>query len=127
MKILHTYPFIDKVGPALKINDLPKTKYGKWVENWEKQFWADENIIVNSLGFKIYHSNLDTTFALYKPRRDIRHTYNALRVADIYTALHLPWYIDEVDKETEQYLETSNHSSTFSKLYNSDFKPNYPI
>lgn len=81
-----------KVGLALDISDKEKflqcKNYidGKSIYEWEKQFWV-KRITDNS--YELYNAEIDTTFCLindsYKGQKHIR-------IADNFTAKHLPWY-----------------------------------
>ncbi|HYX50409.1 MAG TPA: hypothetical protein VE843_11740, partial [Ktedonobacteraceae bacterium] len=92
--ILFRHPMKNKVGFSLRIDDLPQHyDLRENVIAWESRFYtqalAHDNIT-------IYDAPIDTTFALYRPRREwrTRDFYAALRVGAPYTARHLPWYSD---------------------------------
>ena len=111
-KILGSYPYITKVGFALNIKDLPKTKSNETVKKWEKQFWEKE------LDKNLYLADIDTTFALYRPGEltmDTKQFYTALRVAGDMTAKHLPWFETKETEETKFYKKTANSSASWTK------------
>lgn len=88
-RLLGEYKCVTKVGFALKIDDLPQNKVNETVIAWESRFW--KNRLKDRLD--IYHADIDTTFALYRPGKlDERFFYSAIRVAGNFTAKHLPWY-----------------------------------
>jgi len=111
--ILNTYPdCISKVGCALKIDDI--SKEFEYKKDWESDYWNPDYQLQSPVGFELYIAPIDTTFALYRPRQNVRHTYSAIRVAGLYTALHLPWYAENHDEEIKQYIKTSGESSTLA-------------
>ena len=97
-----------KIGCALEINDIPEfnKKKKKEIIDWETQFWNSKNLkIVQNQ--KIYHTQIDTTLALYPPNY-INHNLNGYRVAGEFTIKHLPWYLDEKNlPENEIYYRKS--------------------
>lgn len=114
--VMQEYPFLEKVGFSLRIDDLPDTFDKKQqVVNWEKQFWK-KKIADNP---PLYKAAIDTTFALYRPYYFVGgnlHSPN-IRVGDPYMAKHVPWYNDSSHLSEEeiyyiQHSETSTHWST---------------
>jgi hypothetical protein len=86
IELSEKYPWIPKVGLALKINDLPTDLEGNRIREWAKGDWAV------SWKKEIFLSGLDTTTAYY-PRRETTFFYRpALRIAGPYEAIHYPWY-----------------------------------
>ena len=56
------YLHFNKIGLALKIDDLPDHfKLKQHVVDWESQFWNEELVP------GVYAAGVDTTFALYRP------------------------------------------------------------
>jgi hypothetical protein len=104
----------NKVGLALRIDNLPETFYGGKVRLWEKRFW-DKN---KQLERDVYDSEIDTTFAIIKPKEPF--FYNAIRMAGDFTAEHYPWYVDFscLDEEEKYFLEHSSGNSTYKRVYN---------
>lgn len=83
---LSAHPDVDRVGPGLRIDDLPvEGEHTAAVRDWESQFWAQE------VEPGLYAADIDTTFALYRPGRRIPGA-PALRTGPPYVARHLPWY-----------------------------------
>lgn len=103
---------INKVGLALKIDDLPDDiHYRRQVKEWEKKYW--ENMIEPA----IFAGELDTTFCIIKV--GLPAQYQALRVGGNYTAKHIPWYVDfsNLDEEEKYYLDHSSYRSNYKKIY----------
>ena len=116
LEILLRYPMKNKVGFSLKIDDLPDHyKLKENVIQWEKGFFKNG---VERRGMTIYDANLDTTFALYRPRREWRtnHFYEAYRVGAPYTARHLPWYrnLAQLSDEEIFYIQNDLGSSNWN-------------
>jgi hypothetical protein len=110
--LLQKYPNIDKVGFALKIDDLTSTHILKdLVLVWEKKYWDNE------IEKNVYISPIDTTFALYRPSAKGGSELSALRTGGEYIARHLTWYIDPANLTDEDlhYINTANESSSWIK------------
>ena len=100
--LLCEYPSVTKVGLALDISDLPNNPKSDIVKKWESQFWKKR--IKDEL--EIYKSDLDTTFALYRPGViPAGLFYDAIRVAGDFTAKHLPWYFDESGTDEDEFYK----------------------
>ena len=97
-ELLFRYSDVDKVGFGLRIDDLPASyQFRHEAIDWERQFWVDE------LEPGVFRADIDTTFALYRPRTG-RETLRALRTGAPYVARHLGWYGDSQHlTEEEQY------------------------
>lgn len=97
LDLLNRYPWAQKAGFGLKIDDLP-TQYARRekVIAWESQFWNKE------IEPGVYDAILDTTFALYRPWTRWRHGFRAVRTGDPYVARHLPWYVDSENPDEEE-------------------------
>ncbi len=111
--LLQKYPNIDKVGFALKIDDLTSTHILKdLVLVWEKKYWDNE------IEKNVYTSPIDTTFALYRPSAKGGSELSALRTGGEYIARHLTWYIDpgNLTDEDLHYINTANESSSWIKV-----------
>lgn len=107
---LELFPHVIKAGFGLRIDDLPENDYTKDVISWEKKFWQTR------LQNGFYHSDIDTTFAMYDKTRDFgelpnNRFFSAVRSAD-YVCRHLPWYNtkDNLTDEEKYYLE---HTGTY--------------
>lgn len=95
-ELLDRYPDVDKVGFGLRIDDLPdRYQHAEAVRRWERAFWQDE------VEPGVYRAPIDTTFALYRPRRALAME-PALRTGPPYVARHLPWYANSARPTREQ-------------------------
>ncbi|MBU2018291.1 MAG: glycosyltransferase family 2 protein [Bacteroidetes bacterium] len=112
--ILTKYPQFGKIGPALKIDDLPDYyPHKKEVIAWEKQYWEKE------LEENVYDAIIDTTFALYLPNRKGDAAYvPALRIAGKFEARHLPWYQNpnELSQEDLHYIKSASSVSSWTEF-----------
>lgn len=106
---------ITKVGFALDINSIPDYYPNKQnVIKWESSFWENE------LEHNVFHSLIDTTFALYKPGYPKKYSQNeflyAIRISDNFTAKHGGWYVDYNNLTDEQlyFQKTANSSSSWN-------------
>jgi hypothetical protein len=78
---------IDKIGFALRIDDLPDNfKLKQDVIQWEQQFWK------NPINDKFFSAPVDTTFALYAPYAMGGGECKAYRTNFPQVAAHMPWY-----------------------------------
>lgn len=114
--VFKKHPFVEKVGFALRIDDIPSS-YGKKedVLRWERQFW---NKKISHGDNSIYKAAIDTTFALYRPMFIEGGFLGSphIRTGYPYEAMHLPWYNDSsiLDDEEKYYIdhcETPSHWS----------------
>lgn len=99
---LKKYPRIKKAGFSLKIDDIPKnSKLYKEVMKWEKPY----NLFRIPFS-KACAADIDTTFALYLPDfLDVsRHFITAIRTNYPYQVKHVPWYVAENSKPTDEDL-----------------------
>ncbi|WP_300428128.1 glycosyltransferase [uncultured Parabacteroides sp.] len=120
LEIMKKNPLLEKVGFALKIDDLPDCFDKKEsVVTWEEQFWK-KKIGDNP---PLYKAAIDTTFALYRPYYFVggnMHSPN-IRVGYPYVAMHMPWYNDSVNLNDEEiyyleHCETASYWVGTSKL-----------
>lgn len=106
MQVLRKYPFLKKVGLALKTDDITYFDAEKTREA-EKRFYLHE------IEPELYFGAVDTTFALY---RNYRHynLYVSARTTGKRTARHLPWYYDyeNLPEDERYYMEHANQSAT---------------
>ncbi len=87
---------IDKIGFALRIDDLPDHyKLKQDVIDWEDQFWKHKD----EKGF--WKAKVDTTFALYAPYAKGGGECKALRTDFPHVAAHMPWYEDSANPSEE--------------------------
>lgn len=113
--ILERFPFSQKVGFGIAIDDIPDCFTHKAeVINHEKQFWAKEVLP------QVYRAPIDTTFALYRPFcKGIASNRNEVyRTGKPYVIKHLPWYIDSKNMTSEEiyYINSISQSTHWSKM-----------
>lgn len=124
-EILQKNPDFTKAGFSLKIDDIPiENEQRNFIINWEKNFYKiGIQYKFKELTFKIYDSEIDTTFALYKPNKNpILDCGKAIRTDYPYECRHLPWYKNSkqsLNEEDLYYQETvkqgiSNYSIDIS-------------
>jgi hypothetical protein len=105
--LLDRYPDMDKAGFGLRIDDLPESyPLADSVRRWESRFWRNE------VEPGVFHADIDTTFALYRPL-DRRHQEDrSLRTGAPYVARHAPWYSspDELSDDDRYYREHAEGS-----------------
>ena len=108
--ILARYPSFSKVGFGLKIDDIPDFyPRKKEVIHWESKFWEKQ------FAQDLYHADIDTTFALYRPNTRNQQWGKTLRTAGKYMARHLPWYEhpDFISEEEIHYQKSTIGSSWY--------------
>ena len=108
-KLLDENKHINKVGTALRIDDIPDS-YPRKQEaiEWEKKLnWAIE------IDKDIYEAPIDTTFALYRPGYITGSFFSGIRIAGDFTARHGGWYVDENNMTEEQLY----YSKTATSIY----------
>ena len=109
-KTLAKYTKYDKVGFSLKIDDLPEHyEHKQKVLDWEGQYWK------NKVSEKLFHANIDTTFALYRPNTYDQRWEKAIRTGFPYMMKHLPWYLDNnnLNEEEKYYIEKATSASSW--------------
>ncbi len=114
MEVLKRYPKVQKVGFALKIDDLPDHFADKHkVIEWESALYK------KPLESGIYQADIDTTFALHRPYAVIstRGNFKMIRTGDPYMAYHMPWYNDSANLSDEEqfYLDNVEVGTWWSK------------
>ncbi len=110
LNIFDQYPFIEKVGLGLRIDDLPDNYDKKAnVISHEAQFWKG--------GTKdFYYAGVDTTFAVYRPNRMGGFWLKGARLKPPYLVQHLPWYQNSLSPSGEElfYKKTSNQDTNWT-------------
>jgi len=105
-----------KSGLSLRLDDLPENEFTDEVVSWERKFWETKQ---DRDGF--YHSDIDTTLALYSARRlkKVPNFFNAVRAPYPYTARHLPWYLtpSTVTEEEDFYSKNLNTCGYWTTKY----------
>jgi hypothetical protein len=109
LEVLQRHPEAKKVGPGLRIDDLPD-HYAEadTVRKWESQFW--EHPVAPGL----FRAPIDTTFALYPAGAEFSNEPCNLRLGAPYLIEHTPWYVDEANLSDEERHYRANTSLTYS-------------
>lgn len=107
------YPNAFKVGPSIRIDDLPDCyDHKQEVIEWESRFFT------RAEGNELFRAPIDTTFALYRPRIGLsrRPSLESYRMAAPYQIRHLPWYEDtqNLTDEERYYKEHCRHTTAWS-------------
>lgn len=109
------YRAINKVGFALKIDDIPNHfPLKEKVLNWERRHWKLE------LSKDVYKAETDTTFALYKPMYPRLFGniifLKGIRLAGVFTCRHGGWYKNphNLSDEDKFYQQTASSSSSWN-------------
>ena len=129
LRILMAYPTANKVGCALKIDDLPNSyRFKAQVVEWEEEFWSDWRRLPlppvlswleqgQHSTARLFQGDIDTTFALYRQGQR-SHSYGpAIRVSGRLAARHLPWYADSSRPTAEEahYRATARESGFWTR------------
>jgi hypothetical protein len=112
-ELLVKYPWAEKVGFGIRIDDIPDNCPRKsLLLGIERQYWMEP------VGDKAYAAPIDTTFALYRPLHSGGDGLRAIRTGDPYVVRHLPWYIDPQKKSEEElfYEKNANCYSSYIQL-----------
>lgn len=114
IEVLKKYPRVQKVGFALKIDDLPDYFNKKHeVISWESKFYKNE------IEKNLFDAPIDTTFALHRPfaRISTEGRFKMIRTGYPYVAKHLPWYNDSKNFSDEErfYLDNVEIGTHWSK------------
>lgn len=119
-KLLNKYPDINKVGAALRIDNIPDENRQKDdIMSWESRFWLPEIGIESD----VYNADVDTTFALYRPRTWWFLT-NSLRVAGPYAMVHEPW-LQSSKNPTEEFIYYKMRASREVSTWGMDELPKH--
>lgn len=106
---LQRYPDATKVGPALRIDNLPDGYVeADTVRKWESQFWE------RPVAPGVFAAPIDTTFALYPAHAEFSNDQRSLRLGHPCIAEHTPWYAEEHALSDEERYYRANTSATFS-------------
>lgn len=112
LDVLNRYPQMEKVGFGLRTDDIPD-HYPKKKEvlQWES------GLLTNELEAGLYHSKIDTTFALYRSGVAFQNWETTIRCGEPYVLRHMPWYEDHnsLDEEAQYFLEHASQSSSWYK------------
>ena len=115
-----------KVGLALdllydqqfvkKTHTLKRQKPFSWqkdvsIRDIEEKYWRKK---IQHKEFELYAASTDTTFSVYNKKNFNGDFYDSLRIADTFSAIHLPWFpeLDLMnDLDRAQYMQ-KNKSTT---------------
>ncbi|WP_434661757.1 glycosyltransferase [Paraburkholderia sp. A3BS-1L] len=116
------HPTKNKIGFSLKLDDIPNHYELKDnVLKWEGRFYEKAEKCGD---MTIYNAPVDTTFALYRPRKEWRNAdfFSAFRTGAPYTARHLPWYrdISQMTDEEIFYRGVDQGSSNWNGTMSSE-------
>lgn len=121
-RILKRFPKITKAGFSLKLDDLPDHYALKeTVIKWEKSFYEKA---VKGSEPTLYKAPIDTTFALYRPRKEWKKGFaEVIRTGFPYQARHLPWYKDlnNLTEEDRFYNALDAGLGNWNGTKNADF------
>lgn len=119
--VLERYPNITKAGFGLKLDDLSDHYALKeTVIKWESAFYEKA---INGTVPALYKAPIDTTFALYRPRKEWKKGFSeAVRTGFPYQARHLPWYknLRELSEEDKFYNGLDAGSGNWNGTKNAD-------
>jgi FkbM family methyltransferase len=118
---------VSKIGFALDISDFNEMYQMNYTDNktlydWEKQYWIRSII---DYKYELYYATIDTTFSLLNKRY---FNDNNIRIADNFTAKHLPWYRkNKIYNIYDNYMVNMNSTniSSNSKKILKDIETNY--
>ena len=107
---------IMKIGLSLKLDDIPDHYIHKEsVIRWEQQFY------VKRVDERFFQSNVDTTFALYRPGviEGANIYLKMYRSAFPYEVRHLPWYLDtnSLDEEEMYYIKHAQRKTHWTEVH----------
>ncbi|MBX3606909.1 MAG: methyltransferase domain-containing protein [Piscinibacter sp.] len=106
---LQRFPDAKKVGPALRIDNLPDHyAQADTVRKWESQFWE------HPVAPGVFAAPIDTTFALYPPRAEFSNEAGNLRLGHPYIVEHTPWYVDDAALSDEERHYRAHTSPVYS-------------
>lgn len=110
---------INKVGLAIKIDDLPDNYLGQLIRKIEITYWTKR---LQNKPYEVYAAPIDTTFCIVKPQ--MLFTYHAIRVAGNFTCKHKPWYTDwsKLDDEEEYFMKVADEKISTYKQHYLDWK-----
>lgn len=112
LDVLHRYPQRDKIGFGLKTDDIPD----HYPKKKEVLVW-ENGLLAKELEPGLFHSKIDTTFALYRPGTAFQKWETTIRCGEPYMLRHMPWYIDmeQLSEEEAYYMAHANESGSWAK------------
>lgn len=102
---LDKYPYYKKCGFSLRTSDIPNTKQKEFILRSENVFWR------KPIDDQFFIADIDTTFALYRTKKK---TLTALRTNEPYSAKHIPWYYEDINKLPEDEYYYFNTIQTYT-------------
>jgi len=110
--VLKRYPKMDKVGFGLKTDDIPD----HYPKKSEVLAW-EGGLLTHELEPGLFHSKIDTTFALYRPGIAFQKWETTIRCGSPYELRHMPWYnnMNNLSEEEQFYMDYANDSGSWIK------------
>jgi hypothetical protein len=109
-ELLNVLRAVEKVGPMLKIQDIPAAYplYNHVINRHIEQFWHKEPEWTETSFGRVAHITcwIDTTLALHRAGEPFRRNVMSIRVYYPYEAQHLDWYIGNIGDDV--YSRTSS-------------------
>jgi hypothetical protein len=106
---------VDKVGLALRIDNLPDNPFCNKIKQIEGKYWKER--LPHNI-HEVYNALTDTTFHVLK--KGTPYSLPAVRIAGQgFTCLHKPWYNDftQLSEEEKYVMEHADESfSSYKKL-----------
>lgn len=102
-----------KVGFALDISEPDKMIDYPTIFAQENLYWKHR---IAHPTYELYSAAIDTTFALLNKE----YHKNSIRIAGVFTAKHLPWYIRNpilTPRENYEYYKHATKYSSFAKIF----------
>lgn len=82
------------------------------LHDWESRYW---HLPIKHPTLELYAAKTDTTFAVYNKNNYIGDFYDGIRIADIFSVTHLPWFphLDIMTAQDKQIYLQNNKSTTW--------------
>ena len=104
LDILHRYPECGKIGPGLRLDNIPDLSRD-FITHGDGKGWEGEGVY-----WKKRHSSggfnapIDTTFAMYSAHSPwVPAGWQNIRLDMPYVVEHIPWYVSKPFSEEEKY------------------------
>jgi hypothetical protein len=108
---LQEFRWAAKVGPGIRIDDLPETPWREDILRYEKRYWRDR------LRSDCFSGAIDTTFAVYRKGFGGTAMGSAIRLDHPYVVEHLPWYVWPPSEEERYYRQHADHEFSSSTAW----------
>ncbi len=111
LNVLQQYPECGKVGPGLRLDNLPDLSR-EFITHGDGKGWEGEGIYWQRRHPSgAFSAPIDTTFAMYAPGSPwVPAGWQNLRLDTPYVVEHTPWYISKPFSDEDQYYR--DHAST---------------